>query len=56
MDLGKRIERRLKRGLFGLLLGRRGADGGTVDLARVRRVLVVRANFRMGNLLLVKAP
>ena len=53
MDLGKRAERWIKRGLFGLLLGRRGADGGAVDLARVRRVLVVRANFRMGNLLLV---
>jgi heptosyltransferase-3 len=53
MDLGKRTERSLKRAVFGLLLGRRGADGGAVDLAGVRRVLVVRANFRMGNLLLV---
>ena len=53
MDLAKRAERSIKRGLFGLLLGRRAADDGTVDLARVRRVLVVRANFRMGNLLLV---
>jgi len=53
MDLGKRAERSVKRALFGLLLGRSREDGGTVDLAHVRRVLVVRANFRMGNLLLV---
>jgi heptosyltransferase-3 len=53
MDLGKRTERSIKRAVFGLLLGRRGAADEPVDLARVRRVLVVRANFRMGNLLLV---
>jgi heptosyltransferase-3 len=53
VDLGKRIERSLKRGLFGLLLGRRRETGGSVDLAQVNRVLVVRANFRMGNLLLM---
>ena len=53
MDLGKRTERWLKRGLFGLLLGRGREIGGSVDLAEVRRVLVVRANFRMGNLLLM---
>ena len=53
MDLGKRTERWLKRGLFGLLLGRGREIGGRVDLAQVKRVLVVRANFRMGNLLLV---
>ena len=53
MDLGKRAERWLKRGLFGLLLRRGREDAATVDLGRVRRVLVVRANFRMGNLLLV---
>lgn len=53
VDLGKRTERWLKRGLFGLLLGRGRETGGSVDLADVQRVLVVRANFRMGNLLLV---
>ncbi len=53
MDLGKRTERWLKRGLFGALLGRGREIGGSVDLAQVKRVLVVRANFRMGNLLLV---
>ena len=53
VDLGKRTERWLKRALFGLLLGRGREVGGSVDLAQVRRVLVVRANFRMGNLLLV---
>jgi heptosyltransferase-3 len=53
VDLGKRTERWLKRTLFGLLFGRRGQVGGSVDLTDVRRVLVVRANFRMGNLLLV---
>ena len=53
MDLAKRAERSFKRTVFGLLLGRRGRQGGTVDLGRVQRVLVVRANFRMGNLLLV---
>jgi len=53
VDLGKRTERWLKRRLFGLLLGRGREIGGSVDLAQVKRVLVVRANFRMGNLLLV---
>lgn len=53
MDVGKRAERWLKRRLFGLLLGRGAAASSAVDLASVRRVLVVRANFRMGNLLLV---
>ena len=55
MDLGKRIERRLKRRLFGLLAG--GVDGGPrpadVDLRGVQRVLLVRANVRLGNLLLI---
>jgi heptosyltransferase-3 len=53
MDLGKRVERLIKRAVFGLLFGRGGENGSAVDLARVQRVLVVRANFRMGNLLLV---
>src|SRR5262245_32646672 len=53
MDPGKRAERLLKRAVFGLFLGHRRDEGGTVDLAHVRRVLVVRANFRMGNMLLV---
>jgi heptosyltransferase-3 len=53
MDLGKRAERSLKRGIFGLLLGRGGGNAEVVDLRDVQRVLVVRANFRMGNLLLV---
>lgn len=53
MSFGKRAERSFKRAVFGLLLGRRGRDGRAVDLAGVRKILVVRANFRMGNLLLV---
>jgi ADP-heptose:LPS heptosyltransferase len=55
MDLGKRIERRLKRGIFGLLArradGRR--EGAAADLGTVRRVLLVRPNVRLGNLLLI---
>ena len=53
-ELSKRIERRLKRLVFGTLLSRnRGAvDAPTLDLSSIRRVLFVRANFRMGNLLL----
>ncbi len=54
-ELSKRIERRLKRLVFGTLLSRnRGAvDVPSLDLSSIRRVLFVRANFRMGNLLLV---
>ncbi len=54
-ELSKRFERRLKRLVFGTLLSRnRGAvDVPTLDLSSIRRVLFVRANFRMGNLLLV---
>ncbi len=53
MDLGKRVERRLKRAVFGLLAGRRTTLARSVDLRGVRRVLLVRSNFRMGNLLLI---
>lgn len=54
-ELSKRIERRLKRLVFGTLLSGNGrtADVPTLDLSSIRRVLFVRANFRMGNLLLV---
>ncbi len=55
MDVGKRLERRVKRAVFGLVAG--GGSPATarahVDLGNVRRVLLVRSNFRMGNLLLV---
>ncbi len=55
-ELSRRLERRVKRWVFGLLAGappveRTAPDA--VDLASVRRVLVVRTNFRLGNLLLV---
>lgn len=55
MDLGKRIERRLKRRIFGLVARRGSAQRGAaaVDLGAVRRVLLVRANVRLGNLLLI---
>lgn len=55
MDFRKRVERALKRTLFGGILGAKdgGAVRGSVDTGAVRRVLLVRANFRMGNLLLV---
>jgi len=55
MDLGKRIERRLKRRIFGLVAGRASArtNGAAVDLSSVHRVLLVRANVRLGNLLLI---
>jgi heptosyltransferase-3 len=50
----KRLERRLKRSIFGLLARRRRTTpGAAVDLSTVSKVLFVRANFRMGNLLLV---
>lgn len=54
-DFGKRIERRLKRAVFGWIAGSAGADAippAEVDLDTVRSVVVVRPNFRMGNLLL----
>lgn len=53
MDLGKRVERHVKRAVFGLIAGRRTPAATSVDLRRVRRVLLVRSNFRMGNLLLI---
>jgi heptosyltransferase-3 len=56
MDLGKRIERRLKRTIFGWMAGNPSATviaPTAVELQSVRRVLVVRPNFRMGNLLLI---
>lgn len=51
---GKRVEVRLKR-VFGGLLRRvlRARDGGSLDdVHEVRRVLLVRPNFRIGNTLL----
>ena len=55
MDHGKQIERRLKRGIFGWLAhsASRQADVASVDLRTVRRVLLVRTNVRLGNLLLI---
>src|SRR5262245_51036497 len=54
--LTRDLERRLKRGVFGLLARRppgRTIAPADVDLAGCRRVLLIRTNFRMGNLLLV---
>jgi hypothetical protein len=56
LELSIRLERRLKREVFRLLNGRvsaKSVDPSMDDLARCRRVLVVRVNVRMGNLLLV---
>lgn len=48
---GKRFERLVRRVVFSPLTG--SATGGEpLDLAQVRRVLLVRANFRLGNLVL----
>lgn len=55
-DLGKRFERRLKRLVFGILAGRARRDLvplAAVDFRSCRRVLLVRVNYRLGNLLLV---
>ncbi len=51
----KRVERRLKRLIFGTLARRELAfvEIADIDLSTIRKVLFVRANFRMGNLLLV---
>jgi heptosyltransferase III len=51
----KRIERRLKRTIFGALAGRQvtSVEPTNIDLSAIRKILFVRANFRMGNLLLV---
>src|SRR5262245_60772510 len=53
MDRGKRIERWLKRRIFGLFAGRAPTHAVAVDLGSVHRVLLVRANVRLGNLLLI---
>jgi heptosyltransferase-3 len=56
LELGIRLERGLKRKVFGLLAGGASAksvDPSTIDLAGCRRALLVRVNVRMGNLLLV---
>ena len=55
VDRGKRVERYLKRRIFGVLAGSGSREGaGTrVDLRAVRRVLFVRVNVRLGNLLLI---
>jgi len=56
LELGIRLERRLKRKVFGLLTGGASAksvDPSAIDLAHCRRALLVRVNVRMGNLLLV---
>ena len=56
LELGIRLERWLKQRVFGLLLGGRSGHAlapASVDLSRCRRVLLVRVNFRMGNLLLI---
>jgi heptosyltransferase-3 len=56
LELGIRLERRLKQSVFGLLLGGRSGhaiDPASLDLSRCHRVLLVRVNFRMGNLLLI---
>jgi ADP-heptose:LPS heptosyltransferase len=55
VDRGKQVERYVKRGIFGLLAGgaTREADVTKVDLRGVRRILLVRANVRLGNLLII---
>ncbi len=55
-DRRRRAERALRRTVFGVLVGRRRAQalGPTgIDLDAVRKVLLVRLNDRLGNLLLV---
>jgi heptosyltransferase III len=55
-ELAKRLERRFKYRLFSLLTAGATAestDPSAIDLSSCRRVLVVRVNVRMGNLLLV---
>ena len=52
---GLLLERHVKRAFFGALAGRAGGGRGipdAADLARVRRILLVRPNFRLGNLVL----
>jgi lipopolysaccharide heptosyltransferase III len=56
LELGIRLERCLKQRIFGLLVGGvsgQAIDPASLDLSRCRRVLLVRVNFRMGNLLLL---
>jgi heptosyltransferase-3 len=56
MDRGKRFERWLKRLLFGLLAGRARRSlvaPEAIDFRSCRHVLLVRVNYRLGNLLLV---
>jgi heptosyltransferase-3 len=56
MKPGVLAERYLKRAFFGALAGRSGGRRALPDpaeLDRVRRVLLVRPNFRLGNLVLV---
>jgi ADP-heptose:LPS heptosyltransferase len=55
-DRRRRAERALRRAVFGTLVGRHGGAAAappTVDLGAVRKVLLVRINDRLGNLLLV---
>jgi heptosyltransferase-3 len=55
-ELTKKIERRVKRAVLGRLMGgapSRSIPSARLDLRGVRRVLLVRVNFRMGNLLLL---
>jgi ADP-heptose:LPS heptosyltransferase len=55
-DRRRRVERALRRAVFGTLVGRqrtRVVDPSAVDLTTVRKVLLVRLNNRLGNLLLV---
>lgn len=48
---GKRFEREFRHRVFGRLAGSPSAPE-PLDLAQVRRVLLIRANFRLGNLVL----
>src|SRR5262245_33276927 len=55
-DRWRRAERALRRAVLGAMMGRRrtGAlNPAAVDLSTVRKVLLVRLNARLGNLLLV---
>src|SRR5262249_19632012 len=55
-DRRRRAERALRRAVFGAMMGRQRTGAVTpaaVDLSTVRKVLLIRLNTRLGNLLLV---
>jgi heptosyltransferase-3 len=52
MGSGPAIERHLKRAVFGALAATRSRTGTLPELRDVHRILLVRPNFRLGNLVL----